>query len=178
MLIPNHQDFMEWKNITTEEIMDKLDMFQARFGKVDEFGWWGSEWIQTYAGAQFTYKDIQEVLSVRAVWLALVAPDHQEINVQVEVTWWTLQTISHSIIVHTRVLDKYIHFNLYKRLIIYFPSYQMKRLINQDVEPTTPHNLASGTKSSVSNLWVLFFSCVLRIATARVDGNTLNMSHW
>ena len=55
------------KNITTEEIMDKLDMFQARFGKVEEFGWWGSERIQTYAGAQFTYKDIQEVLSVRAV---------------------------------------------------------------------------------------------------------------
>ena len=27
-------------NITTEEIMDKIYMFQARFGKVDEFGWW------------------------------------------------------------------------------------------------------------------------------------------
>ena len=25
--------------ITTEEVMDKLDMFQARFGKIDEFGW-------------------------------------------------------------------------------------------------------------------------------------------
>ena len=28
------------ENITTEEVMDKLDMFQAGFGKVDEFGWW------------------------------------------------------------------------------------------------------------------------------------------
>ena len=27
------------ENITTEEVMDKLDMFQARFLKVDEFGW-------------------------------------------------------------------------------------------------------------------------------------------
>ena len=27
------------ENITTEEVMDKLDMFQARFVKVDEFGW-------------------------------------------------------------------------------------------------------------------------------------------
>ena len=26
-------------NITTEEVMDNLDVFQARFGKVDEFGW-------------------------------------------------------------------------------------------------------------------------------------------
>ena len=27
------------ENITTEEVMDKLDMFQAIIGKVDEFGW-------------------------------------------------------------------------------------------------------------------------------------------
>ena len=26
------------ENITTEEVMDKLDMFQAIFGKIDEFG--------------------------------------------------------------------------------------------------------------------------------------------
>ena len=26
--------------ITTEEVMDKLDFFQSRFGKIDEFGWW------------------------------------------------------------------------------------------------------------------------------------------
>ena len=35
------------KNITTKEVMDKLDMFQARFGKVDEFGWWYMKIIQT-----------------------------------------------------------------------------------------------------------------------------------
>ena len=28
------------ERIATEEVMDKLDMFQARFGKVDEFSWW------------------------------------------------------------------------------------------------------------------------------------------
>ena len=27
------------EKITTEEVMDKLDMFQSRFGKIDEFGW-------------------------------------------------------------------------------------------------------------------------------------------
>ena len=27
------------ENISTEEVIDKLDMFQARFGKVDECGW-------------------------------------------------------------------------------------------------------------------------------------------
>ena len=32
-------------NITTEEFMEKLDMCQARFVKVDEFGWWDLEKI-------------------------------------------------------------------------------------------------------------------------------------
>ena len=31
------------EKITTEEIMDKLDMFQSRFVKIDEFRWKDSE---------------------------------------------------------------------------------------------------------------------------------------
>ena len=27
------------KRSTTEKVMDKLDMFQSRFGKINEFGW-------------------------------------------------------------------------------------------------------------------------------------------
>ena len=27
------------EKITTEEVIDKLDMFQSRFGKIEEFGW-------------------------------------------------------------------------------------------------------------------------------------------
>ena len=26
--------------ITTEEFMYKMDIFQSRFGRIDEFGWW------------------------------------------------------------------------------------------------------------------------------------------
>ena len=33
----------------------------------------------------------------------LAAPEHQEINGQVEVTWRTLHTIAHSLMVHARV---------------------------------------------------------------------------
>ena len=40
--------------ITTEEVMDKLDMFQSRFGKIDEFGWWDLEIFSADAGTQFT----------------------------------------------------------------------------------------------------------------------------
>ena len=28
------------EKITKEEVMDKLDTLQSRFGKIDEFGWW------------------------------------------------------------------------------------------------------------------------------------------
>ena len=28
------------ENITTAEVMDKLDMFQSRFGEINQFGWW------------------------------------------------------------------------------------------------------------------------------------------
>ena len=47
------------ENITTEEVMDKLDMFQAIFGKIDEFGWWGIYRIHTNTGTEFTSKEFQ-----------------------------------------------------------------------------------------------------------------------
>ena len=62
---------------TTEEVMEKPDMFQARFGKVDEFGWWDMDIIQTDASMQFTFKKFQEDIHVHGVQLALAAPDHQ-----------------------------------------------------------------------------------------------------
>ena len=55
------------EDITTEEVMDKLDMFQSRFGKVYAFGWWDMERIQTDAGTQFTFKDFQEDISAHGV---------------------------------------------------------------------------------------------------------------
>ena len=73
--------------------MDKLDIFQARFGKLDKIVWWDMEKIQTDDGTQFTSKDFQEGLSVCGKQLALAAPDRQEINGQVKLTWRTLRTI-------------------------------------------------------------------------------------
>ena len=40
--------------IATKEVMDKLDMFQSRFEKIDEFGRWYLEIISGDAGMQFT----------------------------------------------------------------------------------------------------------------------------
>ena len=45
------------ENITTPGVLDKLDMFQSRFGKIDQFGWWDLERISADAGTQFTLTD-------------------------------------------------------------------------------------------------------------------------
>ena len=41
------------ENITTEEVIDKLDMFQNIFEKIDEFGWYNLERISANAGKLF-----------------------------------------------------------------------------------------------------------------------------
>ena len=48
------------EKITTEEVMDKLDMFQSISGKIDQFGWWDLERISADAGMQFTLKKFKE----------------------------------------------------------------------------------------------------------------------
>ena len=42
------------ENITTAEVLEKLYMFQSRFGKIDQFGWWDLERISADAGTRFT----------------------------------------------------------------------------------------------------------------------------
>ena len=48
------------EKITTEEVMDKLDMFQSISGKIDEFGWWDLERITTDVGTLFTLTGFNE----------------------------------------------------------------------------------------------------------------------
>ena len=47
--------------------MENLDMFQARFGKVDEFVQWEMDSIQTDDGTHFTSKGFQEGIYVCGV---------------------------------------------------------------------------------------------------------------
>ena len=43
-----------------EQVVGKLDMFQSRFGKIDEFGWWYLERISADAGTQLTSKEFNQ----------------------------------------------------------------------------------------------------------------------
>ena len=66
--------------ITTEEVMDKLNIFQSRFGKMDEFGLWYLERISADTGTIFTLTDFKEECQTRGVNLSLTAPEHNKIN--------------------------------------------------------------------------------------------------
>ena len=60
--------------ITTEEVMDKLDMFQYIFGKVDDFSWWELEIISLDAGMQFTSTELQDERQINGIRIKLEAP--------------------------------------------------------------------------------------------------------
>ena len=109
--------------------------------------------------------------------MTLAAPEHQEMYGKVEVTWRTLRTVAHSLMVHARVPEVYVHFTLIYTTDHIFPLLPIKDIIKKDGDPTIPHKLATGTKPSVSHLHVLFCPCVVRKATAHVETNTLNMRH-
>ena len=81
------------EKITTEEAMDKLDMFQSRFGEIDEFGWWYLERISADADTQFTSTEFKQECQTCRVHLKLAAPEHQEMNENILVTWRMLRTI-------------------------------------------------------------------------------------
>ena len=121
--------------------------------------------------------EFKEEFQTRGVHLKLAAPEHQEMNGQIEVTWRTLRTIAHSIMAHARVLEAYIDFILMYTSDHIFPVLPIKDLINENINPTTPFKLTTDTKTSISHLRVLFCPCVVRKDTAIVDKKALNMRH-
>ena len=126
--------------------MYKLDMFQSRFGKINQFGWWDLERISADAGTQFTSTEFKYECQNCRVSLTLTAPEHQEMNGQFEVTWRTLRTVAQSLMVHARVPEVYVHFVLMYTTYHIFPVLPIKDLTNEDGDPTTPRTMATGTK--------------------------------
>ena len=57
--------------VTKEEVMDKLDMFRFKFGKIDKNFWWYLEVISADAGTQFTSMEFQYSCQTRSVHLTL-----------------------------------------------------------------------------------------------------------
>ena len=96
---------------------------------------------------------------------------------QVEVTWKTFHTSSHSLMVHARLMESYIHFAFMYTSDHIFPVISIKDFINKDGKPTTPYKLATGMKPPILHLCLLFFPCVVRKDTTYVGTRALNMRH-
>ena len=126
---------------------------------------------------QFTSTEFKYECQTHGVCLTLAATEHQEMNGQVEVKWRTLRTVAHSLMVHARVPEVNVHFALMYTTYHIFLFLQIKDLINEDGNPTTPNKLATGTKPSVSHLRVLFCPYVVRKSMAHVETKTLDMGH-
>ena len=121
--------------------------------------------------------EFKEECQTPGVSLTLAAPEHQEMNGKVEVTWRTLRTVAHSLMVHAIIPEAYFHFALMFTIYHIFPVLPIKDLINEDGDPTTSHKLATGTKPSVSHLRMLFCPFVVRKAMTHVETKTLNVCH-
>ena len=67
--------------------------------------------ISADAGKQFTSTEFKVEFQTRGVHLTPEYLEHQEMNVQVKVTWRILRTIANTLMVHARVLEAYIHFS-------------------------------------------------------------------
>ena len=156
------------EKIITEEVMEKLDLFHSRFGIIDQFGWWDLERIPADKITQFTSTEFKDECQTCRFRLTLAAPNHQEMNGKTEVTWRTLCTVAHSLMVHARVPEVYVHLALIYTTDHIFPVLPIKDLINQDGNPKTPHKLAKGTKTfSVTFTCVIFSICCTEIYGAR-----------
>ena len=61
----------------------------------------------------------------------LAAPEHQEMNGQVEMTWRTLCTVAHALMVHARLPEVYVHFALIYTIDHIFPVLPIKDIITK-----------------------------------------------
>ena len=83
-------------------------------------------------------------------------------NGQFKVTWRTLRTIAHYLMVNAIILETYIHFVLIYATDHIFLVLPIKDMINKDGDPTTLFKISTDTKPSVSHLRVSIFPCVVQ----------------
>ena len=91
--------------------------------------WWDLEGISADAGTQFTSTVFKEEFQTSGVRLTFAAPENQEMNRQVEVTWRTLRIVAYALMVHARVPEIYLHFALMYTTDHIFSVLQIKDLI-------------------------------------------------
>ena len=70
--------------------------------------------------------------------------------------------------VHAKVSEAYMNFELRYTTDHIFPVLPIKYMISENGDTTTRYKLATGTKTTVSHLCVLFCPCVVQKAIAHI----------
>ena len=70
----------------------------------------------------------------------LSAPEHQEMNGKVEVTWRTMRKVAHSLMVHARFPEVYVHFLLMYTTDPISPVLPIKDFMNEYGDPKSMLN--------------------------------------
>ena len=96
---------------------------------------------------------------------------------QLKSTWIIVHAIAHSLMVHTRVLEDYIHFDFMYTAYHTLTFLSIKDLTKKTGNLTTTFKPATGMKHSILHLNVSFFPCVVQKATAYIGTKELNMCH-
>ena len=165
------------EEVTTEEVIDKLELFISKFGKVDQFGWCNLESIRADAGSQFLSEEFKDYCATRGINLSIAAPEHQEMNGLSEVTWRQIRTIAHSLMVFARVDDSFMHHALIYAAHVIFPALPLRDLVNEKGAQATPTELMTLRKARVSKIRTLFCPCIVKKHTAQYQQQNLNMRH-
>ena len=103
--------------------------------------------------------EVQRRIPISRGSFGFAAPEHQEINGQDEVTLRKLRTIAHSLMVHARVSEAYIHFALMYTTDHIFPILPIKDLINRYGDPKTPHTCNRYETYSMTFTRVFLYMC-------------------
>ena len=137
-------------------------------GYGDNLNWcWHAVYLQWFSG--------RSLCTWSATYISGTRPSVNECP-----SWSDMENISHYCIFNYGARTGFQR--IYVFSLIYttdhiFPVLPITQLVNHNGEPTMPHKLATSTKPSLSNLHILFFSCVLQKATAHVDTKALKMRH-
>jgi hypothetical protein len=105
--------------------------------------------------------------------LSLAAPKEQSQNHFAERTWQTIDSMAHSILVHSRQPDTFWHQAIMYSVEI-FNILPVKHLVDEGGTPTTPSQLFLGTKPMLSHFCVLGCPAVAKKWVTHIDNKSVN----
>ncbi|MGH7955157.1 MAG: hypothetical protein ACREOZ_04270, partial [Gloeomargaritales cyanobacterium] len=162
--------------LTTQDVLEGIQAFAIRYGKIDEVGYFDFKRIQTDAGPQFTSKEFKQAALTSGFRLTIAAPRHQEQNAYCERTFQTIRLIAHKLLLNARAGEQYLHHALLYATDHIFPVIPWKNL-QVDGRQSTPYEMVHGHRPHLKHLRVLFCPCIVKKHMVRQHGQFIQTSH-